>query len=389
MPELEELETELTELLQPVNEWMTIFGDLTAIFTTNSPTRWLIALIIMAVIFLAITLLQLGLRWRFARHPETTHTFVDDAIAIITKKTKGWVKFVVAFYFGLTILILPDGLIDLIRTAAGISFLIQLGIWGNALITGWGDQYTQRNLELDRGRVATAQLLTAITRLVLYSIILLLILENLPGINITPLLASVGIGGIAIALAVQNILGDLFASLSITLDKPFVPGEFIVVGTMAGTVERIGIKTTRLQSISGEHLVFSNADLLNSRIQNFSRMQERRIVFSLGIIYETPPELLRKIPTIIRESIEAQAHTRFDRAHFQKFDNFALTFEVVYFVLSPEFLVYMDTQQAINLALFERFAAENIQFAYPTQMLYVNQANHDPLKAAPEPVRSP
>jgi small-conductance mechanosensitive channel len=187
------------------------------------------------------------------------------------------------------------------------------------------------------------------------------------------LIAGLGVGGIAVALAAQNILGDLFASLSIVVDKPFVVGDFIVIDDFLGTVDRIGLKTTRLRSLSGEQLIFSNADLLKSRIRNYRFMRERRIVFSFGVEYETPLPALETIPGTVREIIEAQERTRFDRAHFKSYGASALDFEVVYYVLVPEFNTYMDIQQAINFELFRRFADAGIGFAYPTQKLYVSR----------------
>ncbi|MBW2550586.1 MAG: mechanosensitive ion channel family protein, partial [Deltaproteobacteria bacterium] len=187
------------------------------------------------------------------------------------------------------------------------------------------------------------------------------------------LVAGLGIGGIAIALAVQNVLSDLFASLSIVLDKPFIPGDFVVVGDMAGSVEHIGIKTTRIRSISGEQLIFSNADLLGSRIRNFGRMRERRVVFSLGVTYQTPADKLEGIPGMIRESIEAQDQVRFDRSHFASYGDSALNFETVYYVGSSDYATHMDILQAVNLAIYRKFASEGIEFAYPTQTLFVEK----------------
>ncbi|MEO0578147.1 MAG: mechanosensitive ion channel family protein, partial [Pseudomonadota bacterium] len=204
-----------------------------------------------------------------------------------------------------------------------------------------------------------------------------LILSNL-GVNITALVAGLGVGGIAIALAAQNILGDLFASLSIILDKPFVVGDFLAVDSYLGSVERVGIKTTRLRSLSGEQLVFSNNDLLGSRVRNYGRLHERRIVFSIGVTYETTPAKLKAIPTILREAVEAEQDVRFDRAHFKSYGDFALIFEIVYYVLVADYNRYMDIQQSINFALFERLAEEGVAFAYPTQTVYVAGAGMEP-----------
>jgi small-conductance mechanosensitive channel len=222
----------------------------------------------------------------------------------------------------------------------------------------------------DAAAATTIGALRFIAKLVLWTAVLLLALDNL-GLDITTLVAGLGVGGIAVALALQSVLGDLFASLSIVLDKPFVIGDFIIVGDFLGTVEHIGLKTTRVRSLSGEQLVFSNGDLLSSRIRNYKRMAERRIVFGFGVVYQTPAEQLEAIPGMVREFIESLEKTRFDRAHFKGFGNFSLDFEVVYYVLVPDYNIYMDIQQQINLALYRRFEQDGIEFAYPTQTLYV------------------
>jgi small-conductance mechanosensitive channel len=205
-----------------------------------------------------------------------------------------------------------------------------------------------------------------------WSVVLLLVLDNM-GINITALVAGLGVGGIAVALAVQSILGDLFASLSIVLDKPFVVGDFLIIDDYMGSVEHVGLKTTRLRSLTGEQLVLSNTDLLSSRIRNYGRMQERRALFTLGVTYQTPRDKLRQIPEIIREAIEASEKTRFDRSHFKSYGAYSLDFETVYYVLEPDYALYMDIQQAVNLAIHERFEAEGIEFAFPTQTLFVER----------------
>jgi small-conductance mechanosensitive channel len=214
-----------------------------------------------------------------------------------------------------------------------------------------------------------------------YGLIFLTTLSNL-GVDITTLIAGLGVGGIAVALAVQNVFGDLLASLSIVLDKPFVLGDFIVVGDLMGTVEYIGLKTTRLRSLSGEQLVFSNSDLLQSRIRNYKRMFERRVVFKIGVIYETDFESLKKIPEIIRSIVEGQNFTRFDRCHFLEYGNFSLDIETVYWIKNPDYNVYADIHQAVLLEIFRIFKAENINFAYPTQLVLHQPAN--PLPPRPE-----
>jgi len=205
-------------------------------------------------------------------------------------------------------------------------------------------------------------------------VVILIALDNL-GVNIKTLIAGLGIGGIAVALALQNILGDLFASLSIILDKPFVIGDFIIINEYLGTVEHIGLKTTRIRSLSGEQLIFSNSDLLKSRIRNFKRMYERRVVFTIGVLYQTPYEKLCRIPKMIREIVEGNDQVRFDRAHFKEYGDFSLKFEIVYWIQNPDYNLYMDIQQTINLEIYKKFEASRIKFAYPTQTLFLNQSD--------------
>ena len=184
-------------------------------------------------------------------------------------------------------------------------------------------------------------------------------------------MAGLGVGGIAVALAVQNILGDLFASLSIVIDKPFVIGDFIVVGEFMGTVEHVGLKTTRVRSLGGEQLVFANSDLLASRVRNYKRMNERRILFQFGVLYQTTAEQLEAIPQRVREVIETLEEVRFDRAHFFRFGESSYDFEVVYWMQNPDYARYMDAQQQINLGLVRAFKDMGVEFAYPTRTLYL------------------
>jgi small-conductance mechanosensitive channel len=191
-------------------------------------------------------------------------------------------------------------------------------------------------------------------------------------VQIKPLLAGLGIGGIAVALAVQTVLSDLLASMSIALDKPFVIGDFLSVDDLQGTVEHIGVKSTRLRSISGEQIIVSNTDILKARVRNFGRMRERRAVFPLGVHYETPVEKLAQIPAMIREIVEAQTNVRFDRCHFLTYGDSALQFETVYIVQRADFNSYADIQQKINLAILEKLRALGVQFAAPTRnIIYI------------------
>jgi small-conductance mechanosensitive channel len=216
-------------------------------------------------------------------------------------------------------------------------------------------------------------------RAALWTLMVLWALHN-AGVDITALVAGLGIGGVAVALALQNILTDVFSSVAILFDKPYQVGDFIAVGDSMGTVESIGIKTTRMRSQSGEQLVFANGELLKSRIRNFKRMHERRMAFNINLTYQTPPEKVASAASLLREIVETQQPIRFDRAHFKAFGTSALEFEVVYFVLSPDNNLAMDIQQRINLQILERFAAAGIEFAYPTQTLPLRGTQPDTLR---------
>jgi small-conductance mechanosensitive channel len=198
------------------------------------------------------------------------------------------------------------------------------------------------------------------------------IFDNL-GYNVTTIITGLGIGGIAVALAAQNILGDLFNYFVIFFDRPFEVGDFIVVDDKRGTVEFIGIKTTRIRSISGEEIIISNSNLTSARLHNFKRMNERRVLITLGVVYGTPLEKLKKIPTLLADIINSEPLTRLDRVHFANYGAYSLNFEIVFFVQSPEYIKYMDIMQDVNLRIYECFEKEGIEFAYPTQTLFVNQ----------------
>jgi small-conductance mechanosensitive channel len=327
--------------------------------------------IAIGVVALLLVLKHAGARTVAAIARRTT-TPIDNIVADTIRVTRIWLLLPVALYAGASALTLPRKLEHLIDTVVVIALMLQVALWINRFIRGWLALQVEKRRE-DGESVTALTWLGFGAQVLIWALTLLLVLDHL-GFDITALIAGLGIGGVAVALAVQNILGDLFASLSIVLDKPFVVGDFIVVGELRGNVEHIGLKTTRVRSLDGELIVFSNADLLKSRIRNFKRMQERRVAFSVGVIYQTPRAKLERIPVILREAVERQPDTRFDRAHFKAYGDFALQYEVVYYVLKPEFNVYMDVQQAINLEIYERFAQEGIEFAYPTQTVFVQGA---------------
>jgi len=347
--------------------------DLTNTILGNELRTWLIALGVALGTLAMLRVLVRVVIARIAKLTTKTDTVIDDLLIGAVHETKRVYLFILAIYAGSLVLELPQNVETLLERATVIASLVQGAIWLSKILMGWLDHYQQSQIEEDAAGVMTMNALGVIGRIALWSTVLLLTLENV-GVDITALVAGLGIGGVAVALAVQNILGDLFGSLSIVLDKPFVIGDFIVVGDLMGSVEHIGIKTTRVRSISGEQLIFANGDLLGSRIRNYGRMYRRRIVFKLGVVYQTSAEQLEKIPEIIRNCIDKHEQVTFDRSHFANYGDFSLDFETVYYVERPEYNVYMDVQQAIYLDIYRRFADEGIEFAYPSQTLFVQNS---------------
>ena len=343
------------------------------VFFGNALLQWGIALLVALITFGVLYLLRRIVLAQLRRFVGQTEADIDDVATEAVSATRAWYLATVAIWAGTLFLTLPAAMRDRFATVVALVTLFQIGLWAAAAIRGYIARVTQKKLDDDPASITTIRALGFLAIAVAWAAVVLMALDNL-GVEVTAMVAGLGIGGVAIALAVQNVLGDLFASLSIILDKPFVYGDFVVVGDMSGTVEKIGLKTTRIRSLSGEQLVFSNSDLLNSRIRNYKRMFERRVVFSLGVVYQTPRDQVAAIPQMIRDAVEAQSDVRFDRAHFLKFGDFSLDFEVVFYVLDPAYNVYMDRQQAINLHIMESFQRAGIEFAYPTQTLFMERS---------------
>ncbi|MBM3293516.1 MAG: mechanosensitive ion channel family protein [Candidatus Aminicenantes bacterium] len=341
----------------------------------NPAKTWLLAFILAVLVWLIWAVVTKVLAGRLKARASKTATPVDDMIVRLLGGIKGIVPFAVSLYAGGYVLALPARVSVIIGKIVILAALAQAAVWGTSAISFWVERRRLRETGDEAAARATLTGLAFLARLVLWSALILLAFDNL-GVKVTTLLAGLGVGGVAVALAVQNILGDLFASLSIILDKPFVIGDLIVIDDFRGTIEHIGLKTTRVRSLSGEQLIFANSDLLKSRIRNFKRMAERRVVLTLGVVYQTPAEKLEALPRILREIIESRSGARFERAHFSSFGAYALDFEVVYWILSPDYARFMDIQQAVNLAVFRRFQEEGIAFAYPTRRILLSKEIH-------------
>lgn len=339
-------------------------------FLGNPLQRWLLALGVALAIVLVVSLIKKLAISRLAKIAERTSTRFDDSVIAALQRTRLPVIAIPALWFAIQPLELPERLIRIAGGAASVALILQLGLWLVAMFDFWIERSRQRAREATGAESASLSALNFIGKLILWSLLLLVALDNL-GVNVTAMVAGLGVGGIAVALAVQNILGDLFASLSIVIDKPFEIGDFIILDDYMGSVEHVGLKTTRVRSLGGEQLVFSNSDLLKSRLRNYKRMRERRVVFKFGILYATTPEQLEQVPILVKQIITGQPQVRFDRAHFASFGDSSYDFEVVYWMLDPDFNRYMDTQQAINLAMVRAFKQIGVDFAYPTRTLHL------------------
>ena len=340
------------------------------IFFGFSLEQWVWLLAYSLIIFLLLILLKKTLLKISSSKTRFSVPEFQDTTLILIKNTKSFALLLISVFIALLFLDFTIEQYPWLKKGLILLLLVQVGIWGGLLITKFLDRYAHKKMEEDASMATGLKFSSFLLRVFFYSLLVIIGLDNI-GVDVTTMIAGLGVGGIAIALSAQNVLGDLFASLSIVLDKPFVLGDFIIVGDKLGTIEKIGLKTTRVRSLSGEQLIFPNSDLLQSRIHNYKRMNERRIVFQFGVIYQTTKEELEQIPKIIREIIGNVEQTRFDRAHFKTFGPSSYDFEVVYWLLTPDYNAYMNVQQEINLKIVERFAEESIHLAYPTRTIYM------------------
>jgi small-conductance mechanosensitive channel len=330
-------------------------------------------LIFLGAILLSVIVLMIIKRvilHRLQKWAQKTKTLIDDVLVRGIRKNLVPMLYFLAIYLCTQILEFGDTTQRVINIVA-LAFIMLFGtIFISSIIIYFFNRYWEkRNSKVDKNAL---KWIAALIKIVIWSAALLIFLDNV-GVKITALITGLGIGGIAIAFAAQAVLEDIFSFVSIFFDKPFEMDDFIIVDDLMGTVEHIGVKTTRLRSLSGEQLIFSNKDLTSSRIKNYKRMKTRRIAFTLGVTYDTTLEQLRDIPGIIKSIIDGVENTTFDRAHFASYGDFSLNFEIVYYVLSEDYTVYMDTRQEINLLVKDAFDNRGIEFAFPTQTLIVQR----------------
>jgi small-conductance mechanosensitive channel len=322
--------------------------------------QWILAAATAVGVTIALDIIRRLVIKRFERLAQRTSNHIDDIILEVARKTKWWFLFVVGAGIGISMVDLSPKAALVVGIIFSVLTALQIGLWASTLLEGIINRWLAREsrVGVSRNTMAAVRLLG---RIVIWSVLLLVVLDN-AGVNITTLVAGLGIGGVAVALATQNILGDLFSSLSIVLDKPFEVGDFIVVDEFSGTVEHIGLKTTRVRALSGEQLVFSNSNLLSSRIRNYRRMSERRIEFNVAVAYDTEVEKLPVIVDLLKQLISDQ-DVRFERAHFTGFGEVGLTFQAVYHMLIPDYNKFMDTQQTIHLGIMSGLEAMEVELA--------------------------
>ncbi|AKJ28087.1 mechanosensitive ion channel family protein [Caldimonas brevitalea] len=355
-----------------------------------SLSNWLLVIAASVGSYLVMTL---GLRFALSRARRIAERRrgqgLDDAVVELLEGTNRWLILLAAVLIGVSLLDLPERWAARVGQLWFIAVALQFALWGSRAIGVLLRRYEARHSSSAMTQVsASATLMSWGLRTVLWAVVLLAMLSNL-GVNITAFVASLGVGGIAVALAVQNILGDLFASLSIAVDKPFEVGDFVVVNGSSGTVEHVGLKSTRIRSLSGEQIIMSNTDLLKQTISNYKRLSERRIVFKFGVTYDTAPEQAEQIPQIVQRIVASSDKLRFDRAHLQSFGESSLDYEVVYIVLDPSYNLYMDLQQMINLELMRELKKIGVDFAFPTRTVIVSNAVQNAASGVPAAAPAP
>jgi small-conductance mechanosensitive channel len=332
-------------------------------FLDNELGTWVIALAIFLITFTVLPIAKraISAKRRRVERPLAQGYYALDLLMALAEHTNRLFLWGIAVWLAARDLNFPERVDHTLNVVLILLLWMQIGLWVmTAIRYGFGLR-RQRITGAEAVRGGSMEVVLVAIGVLVWSLVALLAIENL-GIHVGPLLAGLGIGGIALALAVQTVLADLLASLSIALDKPFGIGDALSIDDIQGTVEHIGVKSTRLRSINGEQIILGNSDLLKARVRNFGRLSERRALFVLDVHYETSVAALAAVPGTIREIIEATPNTRFDRCHLLRCTDKALQFETVFFVTSPDYLAFANAQQSINLRILERFRALEVKF---------------------------
>jgi small-conductance mechanosensitive channel len=346
-------------------------GAVQALLLGNSLTDWLTAAFVAVAVWTALWVLRKLIASRYKRYSTGRNPTLIRLIAYLVGNTRQFLFFAIALDAGQEFLTLPDKIQRVVSAFVLILILVQVGLWAGRSV-----RFYLEMKELERGAdrlfSGSLDIINFVASMLIWSLVVLVALDNV-GVNITALLAGLGVGGVAVALALQNVLGDLFASLSIALDKPFVIGDNLTIDTFIGKVEHIGIKTTRLRSEGGEQIILSNADLLKSRVRNFGRLAEQRVLTTIRVTYDTPAEKLRGMPKLLEGIVREQAPARFERCHLRTLGETAFHFELTYFVQQPSVNPLLDLQQAVNLRIIDELRRQGIEFAYPTQLVLLER----------------
>jgi small-conductance mechanosensitive channel len=340
-------------------------------FLNNRILDYLICIGLFLLSVIAVKVFEFVVQRKLKKWAQRSATTLDDLIVDILERIVAPFLYLAALYFSVKVLTLNASVTRVINIL-GMAVLVIFAVRTTISLVVYGFETYSRRVRKDTALDHSLSGILKVFKFLIWSGALIFFLDNL-GFKISAVIAGLGIGGVAIALAAQAVLKDLFSYFSIIFDRPFEIGDFIIVGDLLGTVEHIGIKTTRICSLGGEQLVFSNSDLTDSRLRNYKRMEKRRVVFKLGVVYNTSLKILKEIPGIIENAIKGVENTLFDRAHFFSYGDFNLIFEVVYYVLSSDYNKYMDIQQEINFLIKEEFEKRKIEFAFPTQTVYLNK----------------
>jgi small-conductance mechanosensitive channel len=337
---------------------------------TNSADAWLFGALAFLSTYALFLLVRAVLRWQLKRHSDGQRPVALDLITHLTERTSRFVLWIAALYVADQFVTLPKRIDRIFEIAIVVSIWFQIGLWGEAA-TRFGLQRRQARAG-DPRLTGTMNILLVMLRLIIWVIVVLMALGNL-GVSVGPLLAGLGVGGIAIALAVQTVLGDLLASLSIALDKPFVVGDSLRIDTFEGMVEHIGIKSTRLRSTTGEQIILSNADLLKSRVRNMGRASERRGLFTMAVAYDTPPDKLEQVPKLVSDAVGSYEGSRFVYCLLKELGESGLVFEVCFFVENRPGRDVNYALDQINRQILGEFARLGIHFAYPVRTLWLRR----------------
>jgi small-conductance mechanosensitive channel len=345
-------------------------GAVQALMLGIPPKEWLIAGVVGVVVWASLWILRDLIASRYKKYSSASNPLIR-LVAYLISNTTQILFLAVALDAARESLTLPDRIRHIASNAVMILILIQVGLWAGRAV-----RFYLEMKELERGAdrvfAGSLDIINFVARMLIWSLLILVALDNL-GVNITALLAGLGVGGVAVALALQNVLGDLFASLSIALDKPFVIGDNLTIDAFIGKVEHIGIKTTRLRSEGGEQIILSNADILKSRVRNFGRLSQQRILATIRLTYDTPADQLKAMPKLLENIVREHAQARFERCHLKSLGESSFQFELSYFVQQPSINPMLDLQQAVNFRIIDELRRLGVHFAYPTQLVVLDK----------------